>query len=147
MKVIFDTNVVISAALKDRLPETVILFVTEHADFEWIASAEIVAEYEEVLRRPKFKLPEAIIQRWLGALRQFVTLIEVERAVEFPRDAKDAKFLSCALSASAHYLVTGDKDFEEAQKLGSTTILSVALFKTAVCDPWSRPADGGPASQ
>ncbi len=103
MKVIFDTNVVVSAALKDRLPEAVVVFVIEHSDFEWIASSEIVAEYMDVLRRPKFKLPETIIQRWLDAFQQFVTVVEVEHVVDFPRDAKDAKFLACALSAGAHY--------------------------------------------
>jgi uncharacterized protein len=42
MKVIFDTNVVVSAALKDRAPEEIILFVVESADFQWVAAAEIV---------------------------------------------------------------------------------------------------------
>ncbi len=147
MKVIFDTNVVISAALKDRLPETVILFVVEHADFHWVASPEIIAEYNEVLRRPKFKLPEAIIQRWLDAFQQSVTVVEVERTVDFSPDPKDAKFLACALSANANYLVTGDKDFEEARKLGNTTILSVSLFKALVCDEWNRPVGKEPASE
>jgi putative PIN family toxin of toxin-antitoxin system len=139
MRVIFDTNVVVSAALKDRVPETVVLFVAEHADFEWVASRDIIAEYEDVLQRPKFQLPESVIQRWRDAFRQFVTVVEVEQTIAFPRDVKDAKFLECALSAGAHYLVTGDKDFEEAQKVGNTTILSVSLFKSLVCDRWDQP--------
>jgi predicted nucleic acid-binding protein len=40
------------------------------------------------------------------------------------------------LAAKAEYLITGDKDFENAYKVGSTTILSVSLFKKLVCDKW-----------
>ena len=38
MKIVIDTNIVISAILKDRDPEIVILFVAGHPDFQWIAS-------------------------------------------------------------------------------------------------------------
>jgi len=53
---------------------------------------------------------------------------------DFPRDYKDAKFLACAVTTGADYFVTGDRDFSEAQKLLSTTILSVAQFKKLVCE-------------
>ena len=49
MKVLIDTNVVISAALKDKDPEMVILFIARHSDFEWIVSQEILEEYKAVL--------------------------------------------------------------------------------------------------
>jgi uncharacterized protein len=54
MKVVIDTSVVVSAALKDRGPEAVILFVAGQSDFEWIVSADILEEYKAVLGRPKF---------------------------------------------------------------------------------------------
>lgn len=40
MRVVIDTNVVVSAILRDRLPEKVLLFVVARPDFEWIASPE-----------------------------------------------------------------------------------------------------------
>jgi len=40
------------------------------------------------------------------------------------------------LFTDAEWLVTGDKDFEEAKKLVNTTILSAALFKKLVCEEW-----------
>ena len=64
------------------------------------------------------------------------TTIEVNVEVDFPRDRKDAMFLECALASEAEYLITGDKDFSEARKIVSTTIISVALFKKLVCDVW-----------
>lgn len=55
MKVLIDTHILISAMLKDGLPEVVILWVLDHAEWEWIASPAIMEEYREVLQRKKFK--------------------------------------------------------------------------------------------
>jgi uncharacterized protein len=42
MKVIIDTNIVVSAAIADKNPEAVILFVIANSDFEWVVSADIL---------------------------------------------------------------------------------------------------------
>lgn len=137
MKVIIDTNVVVSAALKDRDPEAVIIFVVEQADFEWIVSGAILEEYKAVLGRAKFGLPEDILRKWNELFDALTTTVETNIEVDFPRDREDAKFLECALAADAEYLITGDKDFTEAQKLVNTTILSVTMFKKLVIEAWS----------
>jgi uncharacterized protein len=62
------------------------------------------------------------------------TLIDVDVEVDFPRDRKDAKFLACAIAAGADFFITGDADFNEAQTLLNTTIISLSLFKRLVCD-------------
>jgi putative PIN family toxin of toxin-antitoxin system len=136
MRVVVDTNVVVSAALKDRNPEIVILFVVQHPEFEWVASAEIIAEYVEVLRRAKFRLPETILSKWMNIFASMITIVETQGGVDFPRDQKDAKFLACARTAEADYFITGDKDFDSAYKVGSTTVISVSMFKRLVCDAW-----------
>ena len=134
MKVIVDTNVIVSAALRDKEPEAVVLFISQQPDVEQVVSQEILNEYREVLRRPKFKLPEATLEKWLALLESFTTLVTPSAELEFPRDLKDAKFLSCAQTSDAGYFITGDRDFTEAQKLVTTTIISVSLFKKEVCD-------------
>jgi uncharacterized protein len=48
MKVIIDTNIVVSAAIADKNPEAVILFVIANYDFEWVVSTEIIAEYTAI---------------------------------------------------------------------------------------------------
>ena len=54
MKIVIDTNVVVSAVLRDRNPETVILFVIGNPEFKWVASREIIEEYIGVLSRERF---------------------------------------------------------------------------------------------
>jgi putative PIN family toxin of toxin-antitoxin system len=137
MRVVIDTNVVVSAILKDRDPEAIILFVALRGDMEWVVSPEIMAEYREVLNRPKFGLPDDIRQNWFDMLDALTVTLDIDLDIDFPRDRKDAKFLACAVAVGADYFVTGDRDFSEAQKLLSTTILSVAQFKKLVCDTLS----------
>ncbi len=52
---ILDSEQLISAILKDRIPEQIILFVAEQDDFEWLVSSDILAEYKAVIHLPKFK--------------------------------------------------------------------------------------------
>jgi len=129
MKVVIDTNVLLSAAWRDKKPEAVVLWITVQDDWEWTVSEEILAEYREVLRREKFNIDSDKLQRWEGIITKLTTLVDVNVDVEFPRDQKDAKFLACALIAKADYFITGDKDFSEAKKIISTTIVSVSTFK------------------
>lgn len=137
IKVIVDTGVIVSAAFRDRTPEEIILFIVEQEAFEWLVSLPILEEYNEVLARKKFNLPPAVLQKWRDIFGQCTTRVEVEVTIEFPRDQKDAKFLECALTTEADYLITSDKDFTEAQGLVQTTIISVTQFKQLVAEKWS----------
>ncbi|MBE2202061.1 MAG: putative toxin-antitoxin system toxin component, PIN family [Anaerolinea sp.] len=132
MNVIVDTNVLVSAVLRDRVPETVILHIVAQPDMVWVVSPEIMTEYKEVLARNRFGLPHDLLQRWYQLLDEMTTSYTVQWAVDFPRDQKDAKFLACALVTEADFLITGDHDFAEAQKLVKTIILSVSQFKNLV---------------
>jgi putative PIN family toxin of toxin-antitoxin system len=136
MRVLIDTNVLVSAALQDKDPEAVIKWVVVHPDWLWLATHDILAEYKAVLNRPKFGLPRSLLERWFALLDEVTTLtiVDVDVPIEYPRDHKDAMFLSCAVAAQADYLITGDRDFAEARRLLVTTILSVSQFKRLVCD-------------
>jgi len=134
MRVVIDTNVLVSAVLKDRDPEAVIMFVVERDEMEWIVSPEIMTEYREVLSRPKFGLPVEIRQSWFSVLDDLTICFDIDQVFDFPRDQKDSKFLACAISANVDYFITGDRDFSGAQKLLTTTILSVSQFKKLVCE-------------
>lgn len=138
MKIVIDTNVLISAILKDREPERVLLFAVSHRDVEWIVSPEILAEYKGVLARAKFRLPDTLLAQWYAILDAKTLLVGSGLDIFFPRDQKDAKFLGCAISAGADYFVTGDRDFSEAQKLLKTTIISVSKFIRLVVEPLTR---------
>ncbi len=134
MRVVVDTNVLVSAILRGRTPREVIQFIIDTPDYDWMVSTEILREYKEVLSRPKFKLTQEVIEEWWFVLDTVTRSIEVNDVVDFPRDRKDAKFLACALATDADFLLTGDRDFAEAKNLGKTRIISVSLFKRLLID-------------
>ena len=134
MRVVIDTNVLVSAALKNRDPETVIKWIVAHPDWLWLATTEILSEYKAVLSRPRFGLPRQLLNQWFELLDAATTPVVADIVTNYPRDQKDAVFLASALAAEADYLITGDKDFTDARKLLTTTILSVSQFKRIVCD-------------
>jgi putative PIN family toxin of toxin-antitoxin system len=128
MKVLIDTNVLISAAWRDRKPEKLIMWIIAHPDWQWLVSSEIMQEYMDVLHRKKFSFPPETLQKWENILKRDTHLKPVNAEIDFPRDQKDAKFLACAISNNADYFITGDGDFNEARKLLNTTIITVSAF-------------------
>ncbi len=128
MKVVVDTNVFVSALLKNRDPEAALLHILTSPDMTWVASLEILEEYRAVLSRPKFGLPQSLLDEWFAILAAEVVVVDPETEVPLPRDPTDAKFLSCALTAGAELLLTGDRDFADARKMLSTLILPVAAY-------------------
>lgn len=128
MKIIIDTNILISSALKGGKPKQAIALIIADSRFQWIASPEIIQEYKEVLSRPKLKLSSQSKAQWFELIDLAVTVIDVNLTVDFPRDRKDAKFLACAIAYSADYLITGDRDFEDIPDLGITKVITASQF-------------------
>jgi uncharacterized protein len=128
MKIVVDTNILVSAILRGRMSKRAIQSIVDRPDWQWLVSVEIIAEYKDVLLRPKFKLSQEVIEEWWEIFDTVTQSIEVEVEVDFPRDRKDAKFLACALAGNADFLITGDRDFTEVETLGNTKIVSVSGF-------------------
>lgn len=132
MKIIIDTNILISAALSGRNPEQVMAFIIKSSTHKWIASQAIFDEYLEVLSRSKIKLTIENRQKWLNLVKNSTEIIAVNINYDFPRDQKDAKFISCAIASNADFLITGDKDFEDVSFIGDTIIISASQFKDLI---------------
>jgi putative PIN family toxin of toxin-antitoxin system len=98
-------------------------------DFRWLVSPEILAEYNDVLRRPKFGLDPQVLKQWAELLAmRTVNIDSPPKVPDFPRDPKDAPFLAAAMSVRADYLITGDKDLLEAKDIVTTRIVTVVEF-------------------
>ena len=128
MNVLVDTNVVISAVIRDRLSKRVIDEIVARDDWFWIVTTEIETEYREVLARPKFKVPAAIQQNWRALVEEVTIRVLPTTPPPFPRDPKDELFIAAALASDADFLITGDKDLLDEQPLLSTQILGPAEF-------------------
>jgi putative PIN family toxin of toxin-antitoxin system len=129
MIVVIDTNVFVSAVLRDSLPRQVLEMVIEREDCYWMATPELLAEYESVIRRPRLGIPPDAQEEWRRLTRNECFLIETRvPALDFPRDRKDIHVLHAAAVAEADYLITGDRDFSEAHGLIPSRIVSAREF-------------------
>jgi putative PIN family toxin of toxin-antitoxin system len=133
MKVVIDTSVLVSAVIRDRLPERVLRWCVGNESVSWLVSPAILAEYLKVIRRPRFALPAELIGWWSELLLSDTLMTQIIAAPDFPRDPKDAPFLACAGANGVDFLITGDADFTEARTLLPTVrIVSVREFAQIV---------------
>ena len=108
LRLVIDTNIVVSAALKpDGLQRTVLLLaITKPARL--YVSDGILAEYREVLARPELKIRKGLRQQVLQLIKSRSQTVKPSRPLQVTRDSDDNIFLECADSARADYLVTGN---------------------------------------
>ena len=134
MKVIIDTNVLLSAALRDRVPEQVVLFIATNDEWTWLVTPDIWQEYVEVLKRPKFGFAADTIRQWVELLdSRTVEIGNPPVLSEFARDPKDAPFLAAAIFGGAAFLITGDRDLLDARATLSIRVVTPAEFAEEFC--------------
>jgi len=124
LKVVLDTNVLVSAFLKPRSNPGRILHLVLQGNIQIIINEHIMAEYFEVLTRPKFDLKRDNIQIVLELFRsKGIYAPALPESFQLP-DKGDEPFLEAALSVKADALITGNKKhfpkkFLKGQKVAS----------------------------
>ena len=130
LRVVVDTNIVVSAALKPvSVPADALFVALTSADL--YISNEIFAEYDEALNRPKFGLPQSTIREILETISHNARIVKPHMRLSVADDPDDDKFLECALVCEADYLITGNlPDFPE--RFENTQIVSPREFLSVV---------------
>ena len=126
IRVVVDTNVLVSALISPRGNEALLVLAINDGLVRTCYSSEILDEYAEVLARPKFGFPADIIAELIDTLRRNGDLIRVKLSIPLSPDPGDDKFLACALAAKADFVATGNKrDFPEP-RIEPTKVVSTA---------------------
>jgi uncharacterized protein len=122
MKVVLDTNVIVSAILTAQGVCAQILDMLTEGVFGIYVDDRILAEYDTVLRRPQLHLildDAAEVMAWIRSVAEPVGAVPLP--VELP-DAGDMPFLEVAASASA-ILVTGNtRHYPKRGRVGVTVL-------------------------
>lgn len=128
MRVVADTNVLVSGILWTGAPHT-ILMAAEDARVIFYSSPALLRELEGVLARPKFRprLRELQITAEdataaYARLAHVVTPRRVLRVVA--ADPADDDVVACAVAARAKFLISGDTDLLRLRSYGRISILS-----------------------
>jgi len=109
IRVVLDTNIVVSAHLKSEGFERHVLDLALAEKLRLAASEPILAEYAAVLARPKFAISQRRLARSIGLVRASAQIVSPSRRLVIAHDPADNRFLECAEAARADYLVTGNK--------------------------------------
>lgn len=109
MKIVLDTNVIISARLDEKSHAGIILSLALEETLELLVSREILKEYEDVLKRTKFDLSSKRTARLVSKIKRNSVIIKPQIKINKIKDEADNKFLECAFSGGADFLVTGNK--------------------------------------
>lgn len=130
IRVVIDTNVVVSAALtRAGLPAAVMDLV---ADGQIVAcfSPAILEEYREVLSRARIGIDLAQAELLLELLSSVGVLVHPVAALNITPDPDDDMFIECAEEAGADFLITGNsRHFPHQYK--TTEILTPRAFMEA----------------
>ena len=131
IKVVIDTNVVISAPLgKDTKPARIFeLLILEKIDN--YTSKEILDEVKRVFESPKISslISEEKKDFIIHNFKAFSNAIRPEIRLDVIKEDKaDNKFLECALAAKASYIISGDKHLLRLRKFQDVSIVSPKEF-------------------
>lgn len=108
LRLVVDTNIVVSAALKpDGLQRTVLLLAITRPARLYVSNA-VLTEYRVVLSRSEFQIRKGLRQQLLDLIRKRAHLVNPVRTVQAASDPADNVFVECADAARADYLVTGN---------------------------------------
>jgi uncharacterized protein len=128
MRVVVDTNVFVSAALKrSSWPGTVVRWLDGAGAL--LRSGATEAQAMEVLRRPYFaaKLPPAYLDR-VQRIFSAAELVTITERVTACRDPTDDKFLELAVNGRADLIVTGDRDLLVLDPFRGLPIVTPVVF-------------------
>ena len=128
LRVVLDTNVLISAVVYGGNPRTILQDAISGAVGISVSEA-LVQELQDVLHRPQFGLSVQFIQNTvaeLASIAQWVAPTKHHLLVK--DDPSDNLVLDCAVAADADYIVTGDNHLLRLRKCGKVKIINPQQF-------------------
>lgn len=108
MRIVLDTNVVVSGLLTAFGPPAQIVDLVSTGDISLVVDQRIVAEYRDVLARPRFKFGVRQINDFLLLARDAEYVIGAPLPFALP-DPDDEPFLEAAVAGAVDALVTGNE--------------------------------------
>lgn len=127
MRVVFDTNIFISAfAIPGGRAEEAYLHAVRGA-FELFTSIAILTETANKLRT-KFEWSDEKVLRLLESVSQTAVVLRTRPHLHILKDEPDNRILECALLAEADRIVTGDRHLLSLEHYRDISIVKLADF-------------------
>ena len=127
MRVILDTNILVSGLISEHGAPAQLLNAWADKAFLLITSSMQIAELHAVTHRPTVRplITPSHTGRFINDLQRFATVLDRLPVVDRSPDPNDNFLLAMADAGTADYLVTGDKrDVLALKRHGHTQILT-----------------------
>ena len=146
MRVVLDTNVIISAAISPASPPALIHTAWNQGRFEMLVSPELLAEYRRALSYERVRTRHRKSDDELDALvldyELAGVLVELEEELTvITADPDDDRVLECAMAGDATHIVSGDRhllrlgEYDKIPILDPRTFLELLEDETPEDDP------------
>jgi putative PIN family toxin of toxin-antitoxin system len=109
LRLVIDTNVVLSAALKPEGMQRTVVLLAMTKPARWYVSDAIESEYAVVLARPELKIRRGLRLQLLQLIENHTRVVKPSRLRQVTSDPADNMFVECADAARADYLITGNQ--------------------------------------
>jgi putative PIN family toxin of toxin-antitoxin system len=114
VRLLLDTNVVVSALLWRGTPYRLLAEIRERGDVQLVASMALLDEFADVLARPFAAQRLAMIGRTVrDVVADYVALVELVEPANVPRvvlgDVDDDQVIAAAVAARVDLIVSGDR--------------------------------------
>jgi putative PIN family toxin of toxin-antitoxin system len=109
VRIVLDTNVLVSGLLNPFGPPGEIVRLVSSGAVTLCLDARVASEYAQVLRRPKFGFEEDAVAALLDYVEYRGHMIASSPLPEALPDPADEPFLEIALASGAEFLVTGNR--------------------------------------
>lgn len=129
MKLVLDTNIVVSGLLQSKGNPAQVLALALAGAVQVCHDKPILTEYAEVLARPRFKFDPRLVREVLGKIETDGLAVDSSgySNLGLP-DPDDEPFLAVALAGKADFLITGNLSDYPPNKRRGCAVISPAAF-------------------
>lgn len=128
MKVVLDTNIVVSGLLSPFGSSGEIVRMAASGDIEICYDARILCEYRSVLLRSKFSFDRVHVEYFLDQIKASGHIVAAKPLIERLPDADDEPFLEAAVGGKTRCLITGNLKHYPAKKYQGILVVSPVKF-------------------
>jgi len=127
MKIVLDTNVLVSGIFWTGSPSAVLSHWI-NGRFELLLMDEIFDEYIRTLFRISKGKKDDLVNKWLILFAENSTFVTVKKRFNLSPDPDDNKFLECAISGNADFIVSGDSHLLDLKSILNTEVITPSVF-------------------